>query len=179
MNGQAQCLGAVFGEDESAGCAGNVLTVLFGNGFVAGVVVGRVLGDVCRGVAGLFQLGRVDAHGDFELLSFTGCEGDRGGEGVFHAGNISAFSVGQGVGVRHGVGVLDRHLAGEGLNASIRCVLEHTEAQGHGTALVSVVDEGLRLHGSEGVDSSGAHTVHRVCGTGFGAHIVGCGVHEG
>ena len=179
VNGQTQRLGAVFGEDESAGCAGNVLTVLFGNGFVAGVVVSCVLGGVHCCVAGLLQLGRVDAHGDFELLSFTGCEGDRGGEGVFHAGNISAFSVGQGIGVCHGVGVLDRHLAGEGLNASIRCVLEHTEAQGHGTALVSVVDEGLRLHSSEGVDSSGAHTVHRVCGTGFGAHIVGCGVHEG
>ena len=179
MDGQAQCLGAVFGEDESAGCAGNVLTVLFGNGFVAGVVVSCVLGCVHCRVAGLLQLGRVDAHGDFELLSFTGCEGDRGGEGIFHTGNISAFSVGQGVGMCHGVGVLNRHLAGEGLNASIRCVLEHAEAQGHGTALVSVVDERLRLHGSEGVDSSSAHAVHRVCGAGFGAHIVGGGVHEG
>ena len=55
-----------------------------------------------------------------------------------------------------------------GLNTSIQCVLEHhPKLRGHGTALISVVDEGLRLHGSEGVDSSGTYTVHRVCGTGF------------
>ena len=54
MDGHAQVLAVVLGENESAGGAGDVLAVLRRNGFNAGVVVGCVLGDVCRGVAGLF-----------------------------------------------------------------------------------------------------------------------------
>ena len=179
MDGHAQVLAVVLGENESAGGAGDVLAVLCRHGFNAGVVVGRVLGDVCRGVAGLFQLGRVDAHAQGEVLGFTGCQRHGLGERVFHSGNIGAGGVGQRVGVRGGIGVLHRHLAGEGLNAGIRGVLEHAEAHRGRVRALGVVGQGLRLHSRKGVHASGTHAVHRVDVTGFGAHIVGCGVDEG
>ena len=94
-------------------------------------------------------------------------------------GNISAGGVGQRVSVRGGIGVLHRHLAGEGLNACIRGVLEHAEAHRGRVRILGVVGQGLRLHGCEGVHASGTHAVHRVDVTGFGAHVVVCGVDEG
>ena len=81
--------------------------------------------------------------------------------------------------MRGGIGVLHRHLAGEGLNAGIRGVLEHAEAHRGRVRALGVVGQGLRLHGRKGVHASGTHAVHRVDVTGFGAHIVGCGVDEG
>ena len=81
--------------------------------------------------------------------------------------------------MRGGIGVLHRHLAGEGLNAGIRGVLEHAEAHRGRVRALGVVGQGLRLHGREGVHASGTHAVHRVDVTGFGAHIVGCGVDQG
>ena len=179
VDGHAQVLAVVLGKNESAGGAGDVLAVLRRHGFNAGVVVGCILGDVCRGVAGLLQLGGVDAHAQGEVLGFTGCQRHRLGERVFHSGNIGAGGVGQRIGVRGGIGVLHRHLAGEGLNAGIRGVLEHAEAHRGRVRALGVVRKGLRLHGCEGVHASGTHAIHRVCGTGFGTHIVGGGVHEG
>ena len=172
-------MAVVLGEDESAGGAGDVLAVLCGHGLNAGVVVGGVLGGVCRGVAGLFQLGRVDAHAQGEVLGFTGGQRYGLGERVFHSGNISAGGVGQRVGVCGGIGVLHRHLAGEGLNTCIRGVFEHAEAHRGRVRALGVVGQGLRLHGCEGVYASGTHAVHSVDVTGFGAHVVVCGVDEG
>ena len=177
MQGNAQGLVAL-GQLNTPGFGGDKLPCLLGNHGLTRVQVDGGLGLFHRRIYSFLQACRVDRDLHLEILLLTRLHRNAGRHREFNTGHIGASRIGNRVGVRLGIEILDRHLAGERLLTCVCRIFQHAESLRDLLRTVRVVQKHAGINSGLRINAPRTHAIHRV-GMPVGiVQVMVCAVHH-